>query len=458
MPRILKTALILILVALSIAASAQTASPTPTQFDSIKKVVLDNGLTILVRSEPGSRLVAVSAMVRAGTSEETIMNAGTGYYVSQLLLASTVVSSADKVATIADSVGGNLSSQWNSDYTELKAVTTSTMFNETISLMAECLMQADFDKSWVERTRSDLIRQMLDDTAPPFEKTYMKLKELLYQDNGYRRLPYGLERVIRTVSPEDLRRFHTTYYVPNNTVVAVVGDVTPELAVERVKLAFAGWVAKPLPKRLPVPDETMDMFRSSVAEADTEVAYLMVGWLAPSVKSSDFAAVSVAGNALGGGKGSLMFRRLRQEMGMGYEIGTTYPRLRNQSHLMAYVATDPFKFDPQYGGPSVVIDEVKTNLLKMVDELKTSPLTDKDLQRAKGYTIGQFAMTHQHLAERASDLAWFETVGVGYDMYQRFPDEIEKVTAADILRVVRTYLDKYAVVVLLPKGRPTETP
>jgi predicted Zn-dependent peptidase len=331
------------------------------------------------------------------------------------------------------------------------------MFNETILLMAECLMQADFDKSWVERTRADLIRDLRNDTAPPFEKAYGKLRELLYQDNGYRRPPYGSERVIRTVSPEDLRKFHSTYYIPNNTVVAVVGDVTPELAVERVKLAFAGWVAKPLPKRLPVPDESADMFRSSVAEADTEVAYLMMGWLAPSVKSVDFAAVSVAGNALGGGKGSLMFRRLRQEMGMGYEIGTAYPRLRNQSHLMAYVATDPFKFDPQYGGPSVIIDEVKTNLLKMVDELKTTPLTNQDIQRAKGYTIGQFAMTHQHLSERASDLAWFETVGVGYDMYQRFPDEIEKVTAADVLRVVQTYLDKYAVVVLLPKGRPSES-
>lgn len=442
--------IIILLLSASVCVYGQvndSASANP-----VKKFVLDNGLTVLVRQEEGSKLVAISSMIKAGTSEESIMNAGIGNYVAQLMLASTVVSSADKIATIADSVGGNIDSQWHQDYTEIKAITTASTFNETISLLAECLMQADFDKAWVDRTKVDILKQFTNGNVSPFDKAYSKLRELLYQDNGYRRPPYGLERVIRMITPEDLRRFHSTYYVPNNTVLAIAGDIKPEQAVERVKLAFSGWNPKTLPKRLPIPDEKMDMFRSHVSEADVNIAYLMLGWLVPGVKSSDYAAIAVAGNALGGGKGSLMFSKLRQEMGMGYEIGTAYPRLKNQSHVFAYVATDPFKFDIKYGGPSVIIDELKTNLLKMVDILKSTPLTPQELRRAKGFTIGQFAISHQHLAERATDLAWFETIGVGYDMYQKYPEEIEKVTAADVQRVARTYFDKYAIVVLLPRG------
>lgn len=455
MSKIIRSLIItIVLIYLSAACFGQSKDTDK----SPQKIVLDNGLTIVIKQEPGSNLVAVTCMVKVGAAEETIMNAGIGNFVSHLLLASTSVSSADKIAAIADSVGGNLRSQWNPDYSQLSAVTTSAMFSDTISLMAECLMQADFDKSWVEKTRSELLRSMRSESNPPFDLAYSKLRELLYEDNGYRRSPYGIERVVRTLSAEDLRKFHSAYYVPNNTVVAIAGDVTPEYAVERVKLAFSGWVPRELPKRLPIPDETIDMFRSYASEADIDLAYVLMGWLAPSVKSEDFAAVSVAGSALGGGKGSLMFQQLRQELGMGYEIGTAYPRLRNQSHLMAYVATDPFKFSMETGGPNVVLDEIKTNILKMVNELKNQPLDDSQLRRAKGFAIGQFAHSHQHLTERANDLAWFETVGVGYDMYQRLPDDIEKVTAEDVQRVAKKYLDKYALVLLLPKGQSGQKP
>jgi zinc protease len=148
-----------------------------------------------------------------------------------------------------------------------------------------------------------------------------------------------------------------------------------------------------------------------------------------------------------------MFRELRQKRGMGYDVGVMYPRFRYQSHLVAYVITDPFKMSLSSFTPTMVLDEVKAALLEQVNTLQTKQLSSKDLQRAKGYTIGSYSLTHQHLIDRAFQLAWLETTGLGYETYKSFPDAIEKVTAEDVKRVANKYFTNSASVLLLPKAK-----
>ena len=104
--------------------------------------------------------------------------------------------------------------------------------------------------------------------------------------------------------------------------------------------------------------------------------------------------------------------------------------------------------------PSIILDDVKTALLGQVDNLKQHPLSPQDLERAKGYTIGTYALGHQHLFDRAFILGWLEAVGVGYDFDKRFPDQVQKVTAEDVQRVAQKYFGNYAAVLLLPKAQP----
>jgi zinc protease len=184
----------------------------------------------------------------------------------------------------------------------------------------------------------------------------------------------------------------------------------------------------------------------------------MLGWHAPGVGTPDYPAVSVLANALGGGKGSIMFQELRQKRGMGYDVGVMYPKLKYQSHLLAYIITDPFKFSLTTMSPKLVLDDVKTALLEQVAALKDSHLSSKDLERAKGYTIGSFNRSHQHLLDRAFDLGWFETIGAGYEMYTRYPEDVEKVMADDVQRVARKYFGNYAAELMLPRTGALSTP
>jgi len=431
-----------------LAADAPTVHGSP----QIAKKILDNGLTVIIKPEPGSGLVAIVAAVRAGAAQESMQTAGIGNFVAQLLLAGTRLSSAEEVAAIADEVGGNIGAQWHQDFTEIRAITTSAMFNRAMNLVGESLTEANFESKWVEQVRADLLKELREEKSNnPFGSAYDSVRMLLYQDSGYRRGNLGSERTIRLATPEDLRKFYTTYYVPNNIVLTVVGDVTVEQALDRTEKAFAGVPAGKLPVNRGMPDEKLERSTYRASEADVNLAYVMLGWLAPPVTSPDYAPMAVACNALGGGKGSMMFRELRQKRGMGYDLGTLYPRFRYQSHVLAYVVMDPFKVVLPNLRSSLVLDEVKAALLEQVDALKSNPLSERDLQRAKGYTIGANALSQQHLVDRAFHLAWFEAIGAGHETYLRFVSDVEKVTAEDVQRVARKYFSNYAAVLIMPK-------
>ncbi len=442
------TLILLILFSPPILAD-QSVSEGPT----IVKRTLENGLTVIVKPERNTGLVAIVAAVRVGAAQESFQIAGIGNFVAQLLLAGTRLSSAEEVAALADEVGGNISVQWHPDFTEIRAVTTSALFNRAMNLIGEVLTEANFESKWVEQVRTDLLRRINEQESNPFEKAYNELRTLLYQDSGYKRRTIGSERTIRLATPEDLMKFYRTYYVPNNIVISIVGDVTVEQAIDRVEKAFAGVPPGRLPASRGMPDETLERSTYRASEVDLRVAYLMIGWHAPAVTSPDYAAVTVAANALGAGKGSIMFRELRQKRGMGYDLGTIYPRFKYQSHVVAYVITDPYKLVlPNLKG-APVLDEVKAVLLEQVEELKKRPLSEKELQRAKGYTIGIYALSQQHLIDRAFQLAWLEAIGAGYEMYRSFISNVEKVTAEDVQRVARKYFTNYAAVVLIPKSQ-----
>ncbi len=427
------------------------ALPCFGQSENTVKKVLDNGLTVIVKPEPGNGLVAIAAMVRVGVGQESIQTAGLGNFVSRLLLASTRAKSAEQLASIADSLGGNIGAEWERDLTSIRTVTTSAGFDRTMNLIGECLAEANFEPQWVEHGRRDLLAYIKSQNSDPFDDAYSDLRQLLYEDSGYRRPKSVSERAITLATAQDLRKYFAMYYPPNNIVLSIAGDVTADRAIDRARMAFAGVVARKLPVDRGMPDESLKESKTKVSESPLNTGYLLVGWLAPRADSEDYPAMAVAANALGGGKGSLMFQELRQKQGLGYEIGVIYPKLRYQSHLIAYLITDPYKNAESGATAQTTLEKSKGELMRLIHGLKTKPLSERELQRAKGYTVGAYALSHQHLLDRAVLQGWAETIGLGWEFDANYAEKIQKVTAADVQRAANKYFTNDATVMLVPK-------
>lgn len=438
-----KALIIAIIITLAVATAGLCAVP-------YTRTVLPNGLTLIVKPEQSSGIVAIEVFVKVGVAEERASNAGIGNLVTSTLLASTRNKRAETVAGVADAVGGNLQTEWNLDYSEIKAITTSSRFDETVSLIGDVLNNANFEQKWVEQARQEILTDLTTQGDDVFQTTYSEVRHKLYQDNPYSRPPLGYFRTVRNITKEDMQRFYEQYYVPNNIVISIAGDITPEHAAQRIKIAFAGTSSRSLPKQRPVPPEALSQPTSETIERPTKAAYLMFGFLAPAATSAEYPAAAVAATTLGGGKGSRMFQNLREKKGLAYELGTLYPTLRYQSHMVAYLVTDPYSREEPGRSMNEILPEIKSAVLAEISKMQNEPISAAELERAKRYTIGRYELEHQRLRDRAFHLGLMETIGLGCDYDTQFASKIEAVTAEDVQKIAKKYLTNYSLTVILP--------
>ena len=423
---------------------------------SVSKTVLPNGLTVLIKPEPGSGIVAVDAFVRAGQAEERPPLAGIGNLVARTLMTSTLNNSTERLANAIDEVGGNFQTVWNADFTELRVITTSANFEDATRIIGEILSNATFPERSFEEARKAVLEEIHQSGDDVFGQAYLNSVKMLYKDNAYGRPLSGESLTLRKLTREDALSFYKQYFVPNNTVIAIVGDVTEERAAEAARMAFAGARLTPLPIRRTIPDEELESIKSQVLQRDIPAAYVLVGYLAPGMTNPDYRAFTVVTALLGGGKASRLFRNIRDKHGIGYDLGVLYPLRANQSHIVLYVSVDARRFESAGASGGLGIDELRKLLIQQVDAVKEGNFTDTELQRAKNYAAGSWLLRHQRAADRAYLLGSMEAMGLGYQFDADLDAKIEAVTSEDLRKVCEKYFNNYCVEVVVPNSTEAE--
>jgi zinc protease len=205
-----------------------------------------------------------------------------------------------------------------------------------------------------------------------------------------------------------------------------------------------GRIAKgtPPPPVLPV-EPPQNGERRVIVQKQAQLPIVYLGYHVPNQKSSDAFALEMLSTILSEGRASRLYKRLVYERQIALEAGGDYN----------YFATDPNLF--WFWGtpmPGQTPETMEKALLAEMERLKTEPVTDEELQRAKNQVEATFVFQEDSVHRRAALLARFELIG-GYAEKDRFVERLRAVTAADVQRVARTYFadDKKNVGVLLPR-------
>ena len=154
----------------------------------------------------------------------------------------------------------------------------------------------------------------------------------------------------------------------------------------------------------------------------------------------DQAAVKVLSTILGGGMAGRLFVELRDKRGLAYTAASYYDPVRDPGALILYLGTAPEN-----------ATKAEEGLRREIDRVRTDPVSDDELRRAKGYLLGRYTMDRRTNERQAWYLAFHEVEGVGQDYPERYRKAVEAVTPADVLRVAKQYLEKVTTVVLRPR-------
>jgi len=221
-------------------------------------------------------------------------------------------------------------------------------------------------------------------------------------------------------------------------VLAVSGHVE----AERVKRA-AGRLFGALPAAgAPIPSSpyaAAARFDRRVVECPAQQAQVLVGYLGPSLTEPDYAPLRVLGTVLGGGMSGRLFSELRDRRGLAYSVGMLGTYRTGPSFLISYMGTAPRNAAAAEAG-----------VLEEIERIRTAPVSERELARAKAYLLGNLAMDRRTSARHAWYMAFFEVTAGGWDFPERSARAVEAATSGDVARVARQYLARPTVVVVQP--------
>jgi zinc protease len=383
----------------------------------IQRTVLENGIVVIAVENPAADIIACRIFIGAGSRWEKRQQAGLSHLLSSVLTKGTEQLNAVEIAERVESLGASLGADTTSDYFLVSLKTVSADFGEMLELAGQVLRSPTFPEAEVELESRIAIQAIRSQQEQPFTVAFEQLRHAIYQDHPYALSTLGTEETVSNLNRADLQQYHQTYFRPDNIVISIVGRIAPEEAIALVEKVLGDWQppstslpALTLPTITPAP-------RRAIVPQTTQQSIIMLGYLASSVKSSDYPALKLLNTYLGNGLSSRLFVELREKRGLAYEVSAFYPTRLDLSHFVVYMGTAP-------ENTAIACDSLREE----VERLCNTTLVADELQAAKNKMLGQYALGKQTNAQIAQVFGWYETLGLGIEFDTHFTTSIAAVT------------------------------
>jgi zinc protease len=420
-------------------AAPKAKSSVETNTDNaIQKIVLPDGLTLLVKEDHRLPFVEFRAMFKGGVLAENAANNGTTMLLAKLLIKGTQKRSAEKIATEIESVGGSIDSYGGNNSFGINAEVLSEDFATGLNLLADVILNPVFPADELEREKEIQIAGIRSRKDELLKSASLAMRRALFGDAGYGLDSLGTEESAAKVSVAGLKAFHQRLTVPNNCVLAVFGDVKAADVKAAVEKAFGGWKAGENIQHSTF--NTKHQTSKRVEETrDKKQAVLVIGFPGTTLADDDRYALDLLQECCSD-LGSRLFLRIREQLGLAYYVGAQNFAGLVPGYFAFYTGTEPAK-----------AAQVETELLKEAELLRTEGLTAEELKRAKAKIIGQKKISRADLGNLASTSALDELYGLGWQRAELDDAKYEAVTLEQAKAVAQKYLRPEALVVALVK-------
>jgi zinc protease len=410
------------------------AEITPARFTT------GNGLTVLVLEQHFLPIVEVHALIKTGSVQDPPEKAGLANLTASLLDEGTASRTSKQLAEQIDFVGGFLEVKAGEDFTTASARMLKKDAELGFTLLADILMHPSFPKQEFERVRSQILGEIASDNDDPGHVAMKAFNQLVFRNHPYRWPINGVEETLGKITLADVQTFYAKEYLPNQTILTVVGDVTVEQATALIQAHFGPWKKGALQPRAAKKPGAIEKKSVQLIEKDLTQSTIVLGHAGISRTNPDYYAVLVMNHILGaGGFSSRLMDSIRDKQGLAYGI---------MSHYDA--RSMPGSFWVSLQTRTEATNQAITGVLAEMKSIRETPVTDQELAEAKSFLMGSFPLRLDSTAKLAQVLAQVEFFGLGFDYFTQYPKWIDRVTKEDVQRVATQYLDpkRYALVVV----------
>jgi zinc protease len=417
----------------------QPLASRPVDFPPYEIRTLPNGLKVLVVLHHEQPTVSFRLLLRAGTVQEPADKPGVANLMAGLLNQGTTTRSASQIADLIESAGGVIG---NGSGNELAFISGAVIKDQTdlmLSIAADMAQNPKFDQSEIDRRRAQTLSALDVSYDDPDYLANVVFERLVYGFHPYGRPSEGTSESIRRLTRDDLLAFHRAWFVPNNALLAIVGDLTAAEAFGAAEKAFGSWQRRDVPAISlmdPPPPTRRMVVIDRPGSAQTEIR---VGHLAVQRTHPDLVPIDLAIRILGGEGANRLFGVLRSDRGLTYGASADFNTYQQSGDIAAETDTR-----------SAATGESLRLIVQEFWRLQKDAVNPGELRGAQDFLAGNFPLTIESPGAIAQQVLAHLFFGIDPIEIERYRDKVEAVTPADIQRVAKQFLkpDQLSIVLV----------
>ncbi len=420
-------------------------SSPPTWTRGTRREVLANGLTLLVQRDDSAPVVAVVTHVKAGFFDEPDRWTGISHVLEHMFFKGTAQRGVGAIARETKSAGGYLNASTTYDHTSYFAVLPAASLPAALGIQADALRNSVVDAGELARELQVIIQEAKRKLDTPSSLAYETLHEVMFDRHRMRRWRIGHEAQLAGFTRDDVFGYYRSRYVPSRTIVSIVGAVDPEEALALARATYGDWPAgdgavDPSPEE----PERREV-RARTLRGDITRAELALGWRTVPPLHPDSTALDVAAAVLTSGRGSWLYRSLRE------------PGLVTWVAASNYAPTELGVFSIGAELEAGRVPEVVEGIAEATARLTMLGPSSEELERARTLLRARWARRLESMEGRAGALAAAEALeDIG--LLDREYQELLSITAEQVRAAASRHLhpDAVSAVAYLPDGEGSD--
>ncbi len=413
--------------------------PAPTlKLPTAESFKLANGLTVLLVERHNLPILAANLVTLTGSEANPVNRPGLAGFTADMLQEGTKNRPALKLADDVDQIGAQLNTGSTSDMSQVTIRSLTRNEDAAFDVLSDVVLHPAFDEKEVDRIRSRRQTALLQEKDNPSAIARKASYLALYGPNHpYGYLESGTVDSNKAITREDLSKFWQSGYVPGNSALVVVGDITQPVLKQMAEKYFGKWTGS-AERRLP-PRINSNPTRSILVidKPDAPQTAVRFASIAAQRSTPDYVSLEVMNTALGGLFSSRLNMNLREQHGYTYGAFSTFLMRRAPGPFLAYasIRTDAT-------GPAV------REMFGEIERIRRSQLSDEELKMSKGAFEQSLAGRFETSPETAATVGDLFVYSLPLDYYNTLPPKIKSVTGVDVQRVASQYLKPEAMVVV----------
>lgn len=403
-----------------------------------RKSSLNNGIRIVTEKIPYVKSVAVGIWVGAGSRFETEENSGISHFIEHLLFKGTEKRSAKDIAEALDTVGGQLNAFTSKEYTCFYAKVLDDHLDLALDVLSDMFFNSKFKNEDIDKERQVVIEEikMYEDT--PDEIIHDNFAHAMWPNHPLGRPILGTEESLNKLTREDILEYIKKFYVPENIVIALAGNIEHEEAIKQLEKLFGDAKSVGFKKNIVTPRNysKVDNFIK-----DTNQVQICLGTPGLSQDNPLIYDLHILNNILGGSLSSRLIQEIREERGLAYSVFSYHSAYSDTGLFTFYAGTRPNNCEN-------VIDLI----IKETQKICTEGITEKELYKTKEQFKGNLYLGLENVSSRMTRLGKSELCLGKIISPEEVVENLEKVTSKEVKEIANTLFtpENFAITTIGP--------